>query len=228
MIEIPPGTTAAPVTVRSPAASAMLLAAGPARTLAAAAAGTLLVTAVFSAVVTTVADSARSLHAGVAGETWALSGMSLGLATALLTAGALADALGRRRVLLCGAGLLAAASALGAVACRDTQRLPCSFVHRSGGKSDRRIRRASTAWQFARRRAPIVRFCPARLLAALTPAQANLVGDSTFFRLRMGLQGRWPNARGGRSWHGAWSFFPGPVVKPGCVFRCRSGSRSRW
>jgi MFS family permease len=116
MTGIPPGTTAAPVTVRSPAAAATLPAAGSARTLAAAAAGTLLVTAVFSAVVTTVADSARSLHAGVAGETWALSGMSLGLATALLTAGALADALGRRRVLLCGAGLLAAASALGALA----------------------------------------------------------------------------------------------------------------
>jgi hypothetical protein len=33
---------------------------------------------------------------------------------------------------------------------------------------------------------------------------------------------------GGRSWHGAWSFFPGPVVKPGGAFRCRSGSRSRW
>jgi hypothetical protein len=77
MIEIPPGTTAAPVTVRSPAGPAMLPAAGPARTLAAAAAGTLLVTAVFSAVVTTVADSAGSLHAGVADETWTLSGMSL-------------------------------------------------------------------------------------------------------------------------------------------------------
>ena len=116
-----------------------------------------------------------------------------------------------------------------AAACRDTQRLPCSFVHRSGRKSDRRIRRASTAWQFARRRARIVRFCPARLLAALTPAQANLVGDSTFFRLRMGLQGRWPNARGGRSWHGARGRSSlGPVVKPGCAFRCRSGSRSRW
>ncbi len=116
MTETPSGTTAAPVTVQSPAEAATLPAAGSARTLAAAAAGTLLVTAVFSAVVTTVADSARSLHAGIAGETWALSGMSLGLATALLTAGALADALGRRRVLLWGAGLLAAASVLGALA----------------------------------------------------------------------------------------------------------------
>ena len=58
---------------------------------------------------------------------------------------------------------------------------------------------------FARRRAPIVQFRPARLLAALTSAQANLAGDSTFFRLRMDRQGRWPNARAaGRG--GAWSF----------------------
>lgn len=61
------------------------------RTLRVAALGTLLVLAVFSAIVTTIDDSVRSLHAGIAGETWALSGMSLGLATALLTAGALAD-----------------------------------------------------------------------------------------------------------------------------------------
>ena len=90
--------------------------AGDERTLAIAASGTLLVLAVFSAVVTTVGDSARSLHAGVAGETWVLSGMSLGLATALLAAGALADNLGRRRVLVVSAALLAATSALGGLA----------------------------------------------------------------------------------------------------------------
>ena len=111
---------------------------------------------------------------------------------------------------LIGPGSLTASAH--ADACRDTQRLPCSFVHCSGRKSHRRIRRASTAWQFARRRAPIVRFCPARLLAALTPAQANLAGDSTFFCLRMGRSGRWPNARAagrgtqrGRSSLGQWS-----------------------
>jgi Domain of unknown function (DUF4158) len=32
-------------------------------------------------------------------------------------------------------------------------------------------------------------------LAALTPAQANLAGDSVFFGLRMARQGRWPHAR---------------------------------
>ena len=32
-----------------------------------------------------------------------------------------------------------------------------------------------------------------RLLAALTPAQANLAGGSVFFRLRLGRQGWWPD-----------------------------------
>ena len=73
------------------------------RTLAVAAWGTLLVLAVFSAVVTTVGDSAQSLNGDVSSQTWALSGMSLGLAVALLTVGALADAFGRRRVLVLSA-----------------------------------------------------------------------------------------------------------------------------
>ena len=59
------------------------------RTLWVAAAATLLVLAVFSAVVTTVGDSLRSLHGDVSSQTWTLSGMSLGLAAALLTVGAL-------------------------------------------------------------------------------------------------------------------------------------------
>jgi MFS family permease len=84
-------------------ALAITPASSSARTLSIAAAGTLLVTAVFSAFVVTLSDSARSFDAGVAGEAWALSGMSLGLATALLTAGALADDLGHRRVLTCSA-----------------------------------------------------------------------------------------------------------------------------
>jgi MFS family permease len=85
-------------------------------TLAIAASATLLVLAVFSAAVTTVGDSVHALHAGVAGETWVLSGMSLGMATALLAAGTLADDLGRRRVLVWSAGLLAATSVVGGLA----------------------------------------------------------------------------------------------------------------
>jgi hypothetical protein len=50
----------------------------PARTLSIATSDTLLVLAVFSAFVVTIGDTARSLHAGVAGEAWALSAMSLG------------------------------------------------------------------------------------------------------------------------------------------------------
>jgi MFS family permease len=88
----------------------------PSRTLSVAASGTALVMAVFSAFVVNVGDSVRTFHAGVAGEAWGLSGMSLGLAAALLTAGALADELGHRRVLRSSAGLLAGASALGALA----------------------------------------------------------------------------------------------------------------
>ena len=88
----------------------------PSRTLAVAASGTALAMAVFSAFVVNVGDSVRTFHASVAGEAWGLSGMSLGLAAALLTAGALADDLGHRRVLRCSAALLAAASAVGALA----------------------------------------------------------------------------------------------------------------
>ena len=86
------------------------------RTLPVAATGTLLVLAVFSAAVTTVGDSVGSLHGDVSGQTWVLSGMSLGLAVALLTVGALADAFGRRRVLVLSSILLALTSAWGAVA----------------------------------------------------------------------------------------------------------------
>jgi MFS family permease len=86
------------------------------RTLRVSASATALVMAVFSTFVVTVGDSVRTFHAGVAGEAWGLSGMSLGLATALLTAGALADDIGHRRVLRWSAGLLAGASALGALA----------------------------------------------------------------------------------------------------------------
>jgi MFS family permease len=86
------------------------------RTLAVTAAGTLLVLAVFMAAVTTARQSSDSLHGGLSGQTWILSGMSLGLAAALLTVGARADDLGRRRILVLSSALLALASALGAVA----------------------------------------------------------------------------------------------------------------
>src|SRR5919108_3862658 len=91
-------------------------AASEAWTLAVTASATLLVVAVFSAGIMTMGETARSLHTGLAGQTWGLSGMSLGLATALLTVGALADDLGRRRVLVWSGWLLAATSAAAAAA----------------------------------------------------------------------------------------------------------------
>lgn len=89
---------------------------GAARTLFVAAYGTLIVLAIFAAAVATAGDSSQTLHASVGGTTWVLSGMSLGLATALLTAGALADDFGRRRILAVSGALLAGTSALGALA----------------------------------------------------------------------------------------------------------------
>jgi MFS family permease len=100
----------------SPRPSATGPTGSPSRTLSIAASGTALVMAVFSAFVVNVGDSVRAFHAGVAGEAWGLSGMSLGLAVALLTAGALADDVGHRRVLRYSAALLAGASAVGALA----------------------------------------------------------------------------------------------------------------
>src|SRR5436305_8183812 len=86
------------------------------QTLIVAAAGTLVVLAIFSAVPATVSDTVRALGGGVSSQTWVLSGMSLGMAAALLTVGSLADDLGRRRVLVLSAGVLALAGVLAAVA----------------------------------------------------------------------------------------------------------------
>ena len=98
------------------AADARRLRASHATTLAVAASGTLLVLLVFTAVLSTVGVSTRMLGGGLTGETWTLSAMSLGMAAALLVAGELADAAGRRRTLSLSALALTAASALGAVA----------------------------------------------------------------------------------------------------------------
>jgi MFS family permease len=103
------------------------------RTLWVAAAGTSLVLAVFSAVVVTIGDSARSLHAGTGGTAWALSGMSLGLAISLLTAGALADDLGHRCVLLWSAGLLMASSVVGALATSMAELVAARVAQGIGG-----------------------------------------------------------------------------------------------
>ncbi|WP_139978293.1 MFS transporter [Nocardioides litoris] len=71
------------------------------------AAATLLVLMAFTAPLAAVGPIAESLGAGVAGRAWVLSSMSIGLAAALLPAGAVADELGRRRTFAGGLALLA-------------------------------------------------------------------------------------------------------------------------
>jgi MFS family permease len=77
---------------------------------------TLLVLIDFTTVVPTIQDTAATFGASVVWRTWALSAMSLGLAAALLTAGAMADQLGRRRTLRAGLVALAVSTAVAAAA----------------------------------------------------------------------------------------------------------------
>jgi predicted MFS family arabinose efflux permease len=85
-------------------------------TLAITAGGTLLGLAAFSTPLSIVPSVAGGLHAGTTATSWVLSSMSLGLAVALLTAGAVGDDFGRRRVFTGGAIVLALGSAVSGVA----------------------------------------------------------------------------------------------------------------
>ena len=88
----------------------------PRRALSVAAAGTLLSLMVFTSPLATINATALSLDAGVAGRTWILSSMSVGLAAALLTSGTIADDAGRRRTFAAGLAVLAAGSVVAALA----------------------------------------------------------------------------------------------------------------
>ena len=79
-------------------------------------AGTLLAMVAYTAPLGTLPDIAADLGAGPSGSAWIVSSTSLGLAVALIPAGALGDDAGRRRVFAAGAALLAAAALLGALA----------------------------------------------------------------------------------------------------------------
>ncbi|MCW0216458.1 MAG: MFS transporter [Pseudonocardia sp.] len=85
----------------------------PGRTLAVTAGGTLLGMTAFTAPLSIVPSVAAHLGAGTVATSWILSSMSLGLAVALLTSGAIGDDLGRRKVFVLGAALLG----LGSAAC---------------------------------------------------------------------------------------------------------------
>jgi MFS family permease len=89
---------------------------GHSATLAVAAAGAGLSMAVYITPITTLAGTATALHAGPDGQAWILSAMALGLVLGLLPSGAVGDDRGRRRMFRAGAGGLALASAVGALA----------------------------------------------------------------------------------------------------------------
>lgn len=81
--------------------------------LVVAALGTLLVLVAFTLPLSTLNATADALHADLAGRTWILSSMSIGLAAALLSAGTLADDIGRRRTLAVGLVVMAVGSVIG-------------------------------------------------------------------------------------------------------------------
>ncbi len=87
-----------------------------ARVLAVLCATPLLALMNYTMPMTTLPETARSLGAGISGQVWILNGIALGLAAVLLTAGSVADDIGRKRVLVAGSVLLAASSVLVATA----------------------------------------------------------------------------------------------------------------
>lgn len=84
--------------------------------LAIVALATLLALVVFTAPLTTLDAMTATLGLGAAEQAWIMSGMPLGAACGLLTAGALGDTLGRRRTFSGGLWLTLAASAGAALA----------------------------------------------------------------------------------------------------------------
>ena len=84
--------------------------------IAVASLGTFLALATFCGPLTNMPTLASALGAGPEAQTWLLSSMSIGVAGALLTAGSLADNIGRRRVLVWGSLALAVGALASAVA----------------------------------------------------------------------------------------------------------------
>ncbi|GAA1877166.1 MFS transporter [Lapillicoccus jejuensis] len=88
----------------------------PRSTVTVATAGTLVAMLSYTAPLGVLPTIARDVAAGPSAQSWILSASSLGLTTGLLTAGALGDDHGRRRVFVAGALVLAVGQLLGAVA----------------------------------------------------------------------------------------------------------------
>lgn len=86
------------------------------RTLAVGVTGNLIVLIVFCLPLSILPAIADGVGAGLDLQTWLLAAVPLGMATTLLPAGALGDDFGRKRIFVAGAVLLAAASAVCALA----------------------------------------------------------------------------------------------------------------
>lgn len=79
-------------------------------TVAVASAATFLALVAFTTPLATLPATAAALGSGPEGQAWILSSMSIGLGVALLSSGAVADDLGRRRALVLGSGVLVVSS----------------------------------------------------------------------------------------------------------------------
>ncbi len=86
------------------------------RTLWVSVAATFVVLVTYTMPLATLTHTARTLSTGVSGQAWILSAMSLGLAAVLLASGAVADALGRRKLFVWGAVVVMLASVVAALA----------------------------------------------------------------------------------------------------------------
>ncbi len=103
------------------------------RTLALASLATLLVLVTFVTPLATAIRTTAEFTAGPGAQAWLLSAMSVGLAAALLTAGVLADDLGRRRVFAGGLLVLAAGAVVVAVAASPAVFVAGRLVQGVGG-----------------------------------------------------------------------------------------------
>lgn len=103
------------------------------RALVIAASGTFLVLLAYTSPLGVLDHTFATLAAGPSARAWIVSGMSVGLASGLLVSGVLADALGRRRVFVVGAGLLAVGSFGAAVATSAGVFIAARLVQGLGG-----------------------------------------------------------------------------------------------
>lgn len=105
------------------------------RTLRVAGAGTFVALVVYTMPLGIMPSIAEGLNAGTGTQTWLLAAVSLGFATTLISAGALGDDYGRKRVLVGGALLLAVASTVCALSPNPAVYLVGALAQGAGGSA---------------------------------------------------------------------------------------------